>query len=417
MKNVYFFFTIFLFFSCASEGMKEIEKKVNVLTGADVLVSEKLYLIKDKSVAIVTNPTGVLKNGTHLIDTLHSLGIEIKALFGPEHGLRGEASAGEKVNDGFDDKTGIPVYSLYGKNRKPSARMLKDIDVILFDVQDVGARFYTYISTMYYILSAAAENNKTVIILDRPNPISGTFVDGPMLVPEYKSFVGIAPLPIVHGMTMGELGKYFAGENLLESDNNVDLIIIKCKNWSRNLYYDQTDLTWVKPSPNMPNIETALIYPGTCLIEATNVSEGRGTDKPFLKIGAPFIKSKELIKYLDLSELEGVKFKAVTFTPKTIKGVAVNPKFENQLCQGIEFNITDRSKFNPIVLSINLIYELKRLYPEYFRLKEKWLAKLYGNDSLYVMLQENKTPNEIIRTWKEDLDNFKPIREKYLIYN
>lgn len=416
MKRLILLITLSLLVGC---GAKEEEPKTihKVLPGAEVLINKHLDVLKDKNVAIVTNHTAVLKNGVHLIDTLYSLGINISALFGPEHGIRGKASAGEKVRDGFDNKTGAPVFSLYGKNRKPTKVMLKNTDVILFDIQDVGARFYTYISTMYNVMSAAAEFGIPVIVLDRPNPINGSFVDGPVLELQNKSFVGIAPIPIAHGMTIGELAKYFKGERLLETDKEIDLTVIKCEGWQREYFFDETDLPWVNPSPNINSIEAALIYPGMCLIEATNVSEGRGTNKPFLNIGAPFIDNHELIKSLELSEIEGVEFLPVEFTPVSIEGVANNPKYEGEKCYGIEFKLTDRNKFNPVRLAINLIYEMKRLFPENFRINEKWMTKLYGSDNFFVMLEEGKTPIEIINSYQEQLNKFRQIRKKYLLYN
>jgi len=416
MKSINILFLILFLVSCGTERKKETIKNEAVLSGADVLISSKLNLIRNKNVAIVTNPTGILKNGTHLIDTLFSLGIKIKALFGPEHGLRGVASAGKKINDGVDDKTSAPIYSLYGKHRQPTSEMLSDVDVIIFDMQDVGARFYTYISTMYYILKAAGENNKDVLILDRPDPIGGLRVEGPILDEKYKSFVGIAPLPIIHGMTIGELAEFFIGEKLVTISNE-KVEVIKCENWKRAMYFDETGLPWVSPSPNIPNIETALIYPGICLLEATNVSEGRGTDKPFLNIGAPFIDAAEFTKSLVLSEVEGLDIKPVSFTPVSIKGKSENPKYKDQTCYGAEFIIRDRNSFSPLYLSINVLYELRRQYPNDFIINRKRMAKLYGNDNLFKLLNEGKTPDQIIAAWESELLKFNSKRKKYLLYD
>ncbi len=407
-----------LFLSACSKPENEITLNTGkVRIGADILVSEKIDLLKNRNIAIATNQTGRLSNGTSIVDTLWNLGINIIALFGPEHGIRGGAQAGEIILDGKDDKTGIPIYSLYGKNRKPTAEMLKNVDLILFDIQDIGARFYTYISTMYYLLETAAENNIEIIILDRPNPLSGNYVNGPVLNKDHISFVGIAPIPIAHGMTVGELAKYFTGEKLFNNADKLNLKVIECKNLRREQYFNETGLKWIKPSPNIPDFETALVYPGLCLLEATNVSEGRGTDKPFLKFGAPYINSVDLQKYLELSEIEGVKFIQTSFTPVSIKGVAEHPKYENELCQGIEIQITDPKVFDPINLGITLIYELKRLYPAYFKINENWMSKLYGSDSLYIALEEGKTPIQIINSWDKKLEEFKKIRQKYLLYN
>ena len=268
----------------------------NVICGADILISDSLNLIKGKGIGIVTNHTAVLSNGTHLVDSLFNIkNINIVALFGPEHGIRGDAPDGLTITDGKDSKTGIPVYSLYGKIRKPTKEMLKGVDVLIFDIQDIGARFYTFISTMYYTLEAAAENNIPVIILDRPNPIGGLKVSGNIREEEFKSFVGIAPIPIMHGMTVGELAILFNEQHYLENNLHANLTVIKIKNWQREQLFNQTGLKWINPSPNMINLDEAMIYPGLCLLEGTNISEGRGTQKPFLTFGAPYINSNQLI--------------------------------------------------------------------------------------------------------------------------
>jgi uncharacterized protein YbbC (DUF1343 family) len=287
------------------------------MTGADILIIDHLDLLKGKRLGIVTNHTAVLNNGIHLVDTLNSIdGINITALFGPEHGIRGMTAAGKEIKSDFDSKTGIPVHSLYGKDKKPTKEMLNDIDIVLYDIQDVGVRFYTYISTMYYVLQACAESNIPVIILDRPNPIGGVIVEGPVLEEDLKSFVGIASIPVRYGMTAGEHANYFAGEGLLGKEP--DLTIIRMQDWLRESYFNENNLKWIPPSPNIPDFESALVYPGTCLIEGTNVSEGRGTKNPFCTIGAPFIKSEDLIKDLNGYNIEGAELKQVTFTPVQI---------------------------------------------------------------------------------------------------
>ncbi|MFA4924813.1 MAG: DUF1343 domain-containing protein, partial [Ignavibacteriaceae bacterium] len=237
--------------------------KINITNGADLLLSENIDFVEGRKIGIVTNQTAVLTNGTHLIDALFSskYRIKITALFGPEHGIRGQAKAGEEVENFIDEKTRVPIYSLYGKDKKPTKEMLKDVDVLLFDMQDVGARFYTYLTTLYYTLQAAAENHIPVIVLDRPNPIGGNYVDGPIRKDALSSFVGIAPIPIAHGMTFGELANYFNDENLLGNNLHADLTVMKMKKWKRDYFFDDLNLQWIKPSPNITDLQTALLYP------------------------------------------------------------------------------------------------------------------------------------------------------------
>ena len=407
---------IFLFLSFTVQFLFAQNSKV--LTGADILLSDSLDLVTNKNVGIVTNHTGLLSNGTHIVDTLNSLNqVNVVVLFGPEHGIRGDAPDGHSISDGKDSKTGIQVYSLYGKTKKPTKEMLKNVDILVFDIQDIGARFYTYISTMFFAMQAAVENNIPILILDRPNPINGIRVEGPIIQEGFKSFVGIANIPIMHGMTIGELALFFNEENLLNDNLKADLKIIKMQNWTRNMYFDETGLTWVNPSPNMTSLETALLYPGLCLIEGTNISEGRGTPTPFLNIGAPFINSDSLISKLNSYKLEGISYSKINFTPVEIPNMASKPKFEKENCNGIYFTITDRQKLNSLKLGLVLIYSIMKLNPNDFSFRESSIDRLYGSSNLRTMLTKGFSPNEIMNTWKQDLEKFNQIRKKYLIYN
>ncbi len=388
----------------------------HVFFGDELLLNENLELINGKLVGVVTNHSAVLPNNVHLVDTLLSLGINITALFSPEHGIRGEISDGSKISSSTDDKTGIPIFSLYGNTKKPTKEMLNNIDIILFDIQDIGSRFYTYISTLYYILQTAAENNLSVIVLDRPNPITGIRVSGPLLDPNYKSFIGIAPIPVLHGMTIGELAELFVKENFINSSSMPELIVIKMKGWERNYFWDDLEREWIPPSPNIPNFETALIYPGTCFIEGTNVSEGRGKDDPFLTIGAPFINSEELINNLKSFQIAGIDFSPSSFTPVDIIGKAAHPKYEGIKCYGVKFKLTDKKKFNAVEFGVYLIYSLLRLYPNNFKFNDNYFDKLAGTDKLRKDLLASKNPSAIISSWEIELDKFKSIRKKYLLY-
>ncbi|NPV12164.1 MAG: DUF1343 domain-containing protein [Ignavibacteria bacterium] len=389
-----------------------------VRLGNDKLINEYFYLIEGKNIGIIANHTSVLENGEHLIDFLfRTKKVNIIAAFGPEHGFRGDAPAGEKIESSIDEKTGIPVYSLYGKINKPTPEMLKGIDILIYDIQDVGARFYTYISTLYLCLEAAAENNIKFIVCDRPNPIGGEKVDGPILKNELKSFVGIAPLPIQHGMTIGELALYF--NDLIEKDKGIkaDLTILKMDNWTRDQLFDKTGLNWTKPSPNIVNLEGALVYPGTCLFEATNVSEGRGTYLPFLQIGAPFIDNEKLTQELKKLDFNSVEIQPVQFVPVDISGMSINPKYKNETCNGILVRIKDTESFYPVQFGLAFISTLKRLYPEQFKINERRMNLLVGDEKITELLNSGANYENIVSYYQDKLNQFKQVRNKYLLYN
>ncbi len=390
---------------------------VKVTVGADILVSDSLHLIQNKRIGIVTNHSAILSNGTHLVDTLVKLqNVKVTTLFGPEHGIRGNAPDGHSIKDGIDSKTGLPVYSLYGKTRKPTKEMLENIDILIFDIQDIGARFYTYISTLYYILISSAENNIPIIVLDRPNPINGVTVDGPIRTEEFKSFVAIAPIPIQHGMTIGELANMFNDENWLGNGLKADLTVIKMEGWQRKYYFDDCNLPWIAPSPNMPTFETALVYPGMCLLEGVNVSEGRGTYSPFLTFGAPYINSEKLLKELNQFKHSGINLNITQFTPKSIPNMSTSPKYKGVKCNGISINIAKKEHSNALRFGIELLYSIHKLYPDKFEFRKNWLDKLFGNKKLHEMLVNNDSPKQIFKIWESELENFKLIRNKYLLY-
>lgn len=392
-------------------------QSVKVKVGADVLISDSVHLIQNKRIGIVTNHSAILTNGTHLVDTLTNLpNVIVTTLFGPEHGIRGNAPDGNTIKDGIDSKTGLPVYSLYGKIRKPTPEMLKNVDILIFDIQDIGARFYTYISTLYYTLEATAENNIPIIVLDRPNPIGGLKVDGPIRTDEFKSFVAIAPIPIQHGMTIGELATMFNNEKWLENGEKANLIVIKMNGWKRDYVFDDCNLPWIAPSPNMPSIETAIVYPGMCLLEGVNVSEGRGTYSPFLTFGAPYIKSDELLSELNKFDNQGIKLSSVEFTPISIENMSTSPKYKDTKCNGINLELVDNSQIKALRFGIEVLYSIHKLYPNDFEFRKNWLDKLFGNTNLTEMLKNNKTPKEIFDIWENELNNFKMLREKYLLY-
>ncbi len=376
-----------------------------------------MYLIKGKRIALVTNQSGVLSNGTLLLDTLIKIkDITIEKIFSPEHGLRGNKTAGEDVDSYIDPRTNIHVISLYGKNKKPTPEMLNDVEEIVYDIQDVGTRYYTYISTLFYVMQAAAENNKPVILLDRPDPINAEDTEGPVLKKNLESFVGIAQIPIKYGMTPGELAQMFNGTHWLGKNLSANLTVIKMKGYQRNLYFDDYNLTWINPSPNIPYVETALVYPGTCLLEATNVSEGRGTYYPFTVIGAPFINSKKLIAELNKHNMNGLKLTPIVFTPIEIPSSSKNPKYKGQVCRGISIEVTGRKIFHPVRFGLDLVSSLAKLYPHKFKIYGKQFDRLSGDSSIRNFILKGVSPEKIISFWQNELKSFDSLRKKYLLY-
>ena len=392
-------------------------KPKNVKSGADALFESRFNIIRGKRVGLVTNHTAVLSNGKHLADALHERSdTELKVLFGPEHGVRGDTPDGSQINDSVDEKTGVPVISLYGKINKPTPEMMKDIDVLLFDIQDVGTRFYTYISTMFLCMEAAAENNVHFVVLDRPNPITGNRVEGPMRVDSLKTFVGWVPMPIAHGMTVGELAVMANLEGWLNNKVTAKLTVVKMENWKRSMWYDQTKLKWIKPSPNIRAIQTAVVYPGTCLIEGINVSEGRGTEKPLEYISAPWIDGKILSKKLNGKNLPGVKFEPITVTPVEIPGVASNPKYKGRQCNGIFVNVKDRNKYQSVRTGLAIVHAIQELYKDSLRFRERGFDRLAGTPVVREMILMGKSVAEIESSWKEELKEFVKKRNKALLY-
>ncbi|WP_156288222.1 exo-beta-N-acetylmuramidase NamZ family protein [Oceanobacillus salinisoli] len=380
--------------------------------GIEVLLNEQKDLLEGKRVGLITNPTGVDKELNSIVDLLHNdPDVQLTALYGPEHGVRGDAQAGEYVEFYNDETTGLPVYSLYGQTRKPTPEMLEDVDVLLFDIQDVGTRFYTYIYTMAYAMEAAAENGKEFIVLDRPNPLGGQKVEGPVLDPDYASFVGNYPIPLRHGMTVGELAKLFNEEFEIAAD----LTVVEMKGWNRNMYYDDTKLEFVLPSPNMPTLETAIVYPGAALIEGTNVSEGRGTTKPFEFIGAPFVNSTEFAAALNELELPGVTFRAASFTPSF-------SKHSGTLSHGIQIHVTNKKAYRPVETGLHIVKTLHDMYPEDFEFRAEnsagisFFDNLIGNGWIREMIKSGDTVTEMQNQWKDELNEFKQARKEYLIY-
>lgn len=404
-----FIYALFICFGLTGTTLAQENK---VITGADRM---QVYLpsLKGKSVAVFANPTSLI-NGIHLVDTLLKSGIRIVKIFGPEHGFRGDADAGEHVADARDKKTGIPVISLYGDHKKPTPEDLKDVDVLIFDIQDVGVRFYTYISSLQYYLEAALENHKPLLVLDRPNP-NGFYVDGPVLDMKYKSFIGMQPIPIVYGMTIGEYAMMLMGENRLSPlanainaynitteptvDTPFHMRVIKCKNYDHKTKY----ILPVMPSPNLKEMQSIYLYPSTCFFEGTVLSEGRGTDKPFQVFGHPTLPKN-----------------LYSFTPKPNAG-AKSSKCFYQVCYGWNLSGSNESILKSLDGKIQLKYLLEayKLFPgkDSFFLKNNFINKLAGNDLLAQQVRDGKTEKEIRDSWEPALSEFKKVRKKYLLYD
>jgi len=346
---------------------------------------------------------------------LNTKKIKISAFFGPQHGIFGNTQDNMIEWEGFIDKsTGLPVYSLYGKTRKPTSEMLKDIDILIIDLQDVGARYYTFIWTMALCMEAC-EGKIPLIVLDRVNPIGGIITEGPLLKKNFTSFVGLHPLPVRHGMTIGEIALYF-------KDNfypKVDLTVIYLKNWKRKLWFNETGLHWVMPSPNMPTLDTATVYPGMCLLEGTILSEGRGTTRPFEIFGAPFIDPAKLVKRLNEFKLKGVFFRPLYFTPTF-------NKFSGQLCGGVQIHVIDREKFKAFKTAVAILLTIKEIYPQIniwreppyeYEFEKLPFDILSGSDRLRKDIEEGKSLKDMEYWWNDELESFRKIREKYLVYD
>lgn len=390
------------------------EKEKIVKTGLDVLLKNHLDKLFGKKIALVTNHSGIDKYGESNISHFLAIdSIQLTKIFSPEHGFTGNLPAGEHVDYNSVFYELPPVISLYGKTRKPTQEMLSNIDLIIYDIQDVGARFYTYIGTLGLVMEAAGEANIPVIVLDRPNPIGGR-IDGPILDGNYKSFIGKYPIPVQYGMTIGELAKMIVGEKMI--DPVPELTIIPMENYSRNYFYDETHLQWTNSSPNIPDLETAIIYPGFCLFEATNISEGRGTYSPFKQIGAPWIDADSLTNLLNEQNLPGVIFNPIQFTPKSIPNMSKYPKFEDKICNGIKISITNRDIYKSIITGVTALWAINKLYPDSLIIRKNSLSRIWGSDNLLTQLLEGKTPSEIINSYQSELEQFLKIRGKYLIY-
>ena len=376
-----------------------------VRTGLDILVHEQAQLLSKQRVGLVSMPAAVLPDLTLSLDALQSAGIQVTALFGPEHGFGGAALDGAQVSDAIDPRTGLPVFSLYGAINEPTVEMLTDVDVLIFDMQDVGVRFYTYLSTLFYVLCGASKVHKPVFVLDRPNPITGTLVEGGPMMPGFESFVGIINIPMRHGMTLGELAGYMNTECALHAD----LHLIEMQGWQREMWFDETSLPWVPTSPAMPHLSTATLYPGMCLLEGTNLSLGRGTALPFEVCGAPWLDGYVLADALNRLGLPGVRFRATVFTPSASVHAGTR-------CQGVQVHVVDRDVLRPVEMVLHLIVEARCLSGEAWVWNQHF-ERLTGDSGVRSALEAGTSVAEILAAWEGSISDFRHRREKYLLYS
>jgi uncharacterized protein YbbC (DUF1343 family) len=387
-----------------------------VRTGIDVLLEDRMELVRGLRVGLITNHTGMAGLGAgpgaavSTIDRLHGHpDVELVALFGPEHGLRGDAEAGVRVASGVDERTGLPVHSLYGETRSPPADVLDGLDALLFDIQDIGTRYYTYVWTMTLAMEAAAERGVRFIVLDRPNPIGGALVQGNVLDPAFATFVGLHPVPMRHGLTAGELAGYVNAEHGI----GADLEVVPVAGWSRDRWYDHTGLAWIAPSPNMPSLESAAHYPGTCLFEGTNLSVGRGTDRAFQQIGAPWLDHEALARAMAERGIPGLEVTPVTFMP----AAPGDGKFGGQTVRGVRLRVTDRAVYDPTVTGIALLVEIHRLHPDRLTWRTAHFDRLAGTDRVRQGILAGRSVTDITAGWPARLAAFRTAAAPYLLYD
>jgi uncharacterized protein YbbC (DUF1343 family) len=370
--------------------------------GFEVLLRDHLDLIVNRRVGLVSNASGVTRDLVSNVTALQqTAGVELAALFGPEHGFAGVMADGTAVST--NTNATLPIYSLYGRTHRPTPETLAGLDVLIFDIQPVGARFYTYLTTLLYVMQAVAEHDLPLIVCDRPNPIGGEIIEGPILEQSFESFVGCGPLPIRHGLTIGEAARYF--NEVWQT--NCDLTVIPCEGWRRGMFFDETGLPWVAPSPNMPKWETAVIYPGTCLIEGTNLSEGRGTTLPYEIIGAPWLDGVTLAERMNELGLDGVRIRPLQFIP-------TDSKWQSQCCAGVQLHLTDKQTFRPVTVALHLIAAIKQQHPNQFEWRQSHFDRLAGTDEVRREIESKAAyPQKGMRAVSNIINSWIPAQEQY----
>ena len=411
LKSISFLiFIIILFLGCKikSNKVNSVENLHNnsFKLGSEVLIDEHLDLLVGKRVGIITNSTGILSNGKQLYETLLEKGIMVVRIFTPEHGFG--------ANDDYSLKLSVPVTPLYKQNNHLTSDNLNNIDVLIFDIQDLGVRYYTYISTLYYTMIDACNNKKEYIICDRPSIASLTYIDGFMLEKDYESFVGAVPVPVMYGMTAGELAQFLKDQ--IPDNNNFNLKVIAMKGYTRQTNYESLKLPWVKPSPSIINLTSARLYPALCFLEGVNISVGRGTDNPFQFFGAPNLNTEGILTELEKSNLKGVSFSLCSFTPYK-KISSYDPEYMNKECNGISLKITDLMHYEPVKVNILILIALKKHFADFKWTKNNFIDKLAGTDRLRKMIDNGSSFEDIVGSYQEELKKFNQLRAKYLLYN
>lgn len=381
--------------------------------GNEILTRALPSGLQDKKLGLILNQTSVLPDGEPLLHALLKIGGQVQAVYTPEHGYRGRVEGGEEIDDSRLEN--IKVFSLYGETKKPTPEQMRGVDVFVYDIQDVGTRFYTYITTMKYVMEAAAEAGKAVYVLDRPNPAGGLIVEGPLLEPAYESFIGALPIPVRYGLTPGELALMMKGEGWVPPE--VDLHVVCMKNWRRDLFWADTGLDWIPTSPNIPFPDTAIIYPGTGLLGALTINQGLGTQNPFLQFGAPWMDAERIIRLLEGGEKYGVELECLDYTPLSIPGKTLHPPYENRLCRGIRVRLLHRERFSSVHFTIDLIRALKDIHIADIRLHNDSLNRMFGNNLLERYILGKLSYEALLQEIAEDEKDFLDRRQKYLLYD
>jgi uncharacterized protein YbbC (DUF1343 family) len=401
-RRLFLFRLVLSVFICVHLWIQTPASAAQTLTGIDVLEAEKFSSLAGKRVGLITNQTGIDRHGRSTIDLLaHAPGVTLVALFSPEHGIRGALD--ERVSSSNDDATGLPVYSLYSETERPTDAMLTGIDVLVFDIQDAGVRFFTYITTMGYAMESAAAHHIAFYVLDRPDPLRGDRIEGPMLDADRVNFVGYFPMPVLMGMTLGEMAQMFNAEKKI----GCDLHVVRMKNWRRSMWFSDTGLPWVNPSPNLRSATAGILYPGLEILQAGGVSVGRGTATPFEVIGAPWIRGEEFARYLNNQKIPGVRFEPRKFTPDS--GL-----YKGELCEGVHFELADRNGLQSMRMGIELASALAKFYPHKFETTK--MIALAGSKETIQDLREARDQTAIVEEWRHESESFSKIRTQYLLY-
>ena len=411
-KRAPFLLVCTILFLCLTRGNLLYSTDKLVKLGNEVFLEELSSSLKGKSLGLIINHTSALPSGKSLAQALLEKGHKIQAIFSPEHGFTGTVEAGKKINN--SQLKGITIYSLYGETKKPTTEQMEGIDLLIYDIQDVGTRFYTYITTLKYILEAAAKAHIPVYVLDRPNPIGGEIIEGPLMIPEFESFIGALPIPIRYGLTSGELAMMMKGEQWIAQD--FDLHVVRMKNWKRGYFWKDTGLLWIPTSPNMPTPETAILFPAASFFSAIRMNDGGGTPQPFLQFGAPWLKPLSIMSRLNGGKEFGIELEAIVYTPRSLPGKVLEPIYENRTCQGIRVHISQNEKFFSIRFALTIIKALLEEWPDKVIFNAFDVNRIFGNELLSRFLEGNLSYEVLLSRMEEEEDIFKQKRKKYLLY-